>query len=74
MLQAPAAIQQMRYNVLRCIQQLSDKVQSPTVWKGVTDKVAEAAVVSMDSNQTAAVKETSAQVSCHVHSAALHKA
>ena len=63
MVMTPAGLQQMRFNVLRCIRQLSDIAQPPTVWKGMTDKVAEAAAVYLESNQTSAVKEASAQVS-----------
>ena len=65
MLLAPAGLQQMRFNVLRCIRQLSDIAQPPTIWKGMTDKVAEEVAVYLESNQTAAVKEASAQVSLH---------
>ena len=62
MLMAPAALHQTRFSVLRCIQQLSN-IQTPTVWKGMTDKVAESVVVYLENTQTAAVREASAKVS-----------
>ncbi len=65
---APAALQHMRYSVLHCIMQLADVSQGPSVWKGVTDQVAEAVALYLDGAQTTAVQEASAQVSsCHTH-------
>ncbi len=60
---APAVLQQMRYSVLHCIRQLGDAAQGSSVWKGMTDKVAEVVIVYLDGSQTAAVQEAVAQVS-----------
>ncbi|KAL3144083.1 hypothetical protein ABBQ32_003877 [Trebouxia sp. C0010 RCD-2024] len=60
---APTALQQMRYCVLQCIGQLTSIGTSRTVWKGMTDKVAEATALYLDSAQTCAVKEAAAQAS-----------
>ncbi len=65
---APAALQHMRYSVLHCIRQLGDAAQGSTIWKGMTDKVAEVVIVYLDSSQTAAVQEAAAQVSDMHHS------
>ena len=60
---APAALQQMRYSVLRCIRQLADIGQGSSVWKGMSDKVAEAAALYLDISQATAVKDSAAEVS-----------
>ncbi len=65
---APAALQQMRYSVLHCIRQLGDAAQGSTIWKGMTDKVAEVVIVYLDGSQIAAVQEAAAQVSDMHHS------
>jgi len=65
---APAALQQMRYSVLHCIRQLGDAAQGSTIWKGMTDKVAEVVIVYLDGSQIAAVQEAAAQVSDMRHS------
>ncbi len=62
-LMAPAALQHMRYSVLHCIRQLGEAAQESTVWKSMTDKVAEVVIVYLDGSQTAAVQEAAAQVS-----------
>ena len=62
-LMAPAALQQMRYSVLRCIGQLADIGQGSSVWKGMSDKVAEAAALYLDISQATAVKDSAAEVS-----------
>ena len=64
-LTAPAAVQQMRYHVLLCIKQLASVAQSSTVWKGMTDQIAEAVVVYVYGNQATTVKQAAAQVSRH---------
>lgn len=53
----------MRYYVLQCIGQLASTGTGRTVWKGMTDKVAEAAALYLDNAQTCAVKEAAAQAS-----------
>lgn len=63
-LTAPAAVQQMHYHVLHCIERLAHAAQGSTVWKGMTDQVAEAVVIHIDGNQATAVKQAAAQVSC----------
>ena len=65
---APAALQHMRYSVLHCIRQLGDAARGSTVWKGMTDKVAEVVIVYLDGSQTAAVQEAAAQVRDMHHS------
>lgn len=65
---APAALQQMRYRVLHCVRQLGDAAQGSTLWKGMTDKVAEVVIVYLDGSQTATVQEAAAQVSDMHHS------
>ena len=60
---APAALQQMRYCVLQCIGQLASIGTGRTVWKGMTDKVAEAIAPYLDNAQASAVKEAAAQAS-----------
>ncbi|KAL0037252.1 hypothetical protein WJX79_008456 [Trebouxia sp. C0005] len=60
-LMAPAALQQMRYRVLHCVRQLGDAAQGSTLWKGMTDKVAEVVIVYLDGSQTATVQEAAAQ-------------
>ncbi|KAL0049229.1 hypothetical protein WJX82_009193 [Trebouxia sp. C0006] len=60
-LMAPAALQHMRYSVLHCIRQLGEAAQGSTVWKSMTDKVAEVVIVYLDGSQTAAVQEAAAQ-------------
>ena len=59
---APAALQQMRYSVLHCIGQLAGTGTRHSVWRGMTDKLAEAIAVYLDTAQTSAVKEAAAQV------------
>lgn len=65
---APAALQHMRYSGLHCIRQLGEAAQGSTIWKGMTDKVAEVVIVYLDGSQTAAVQEAAAQVSDMHHS------
>ena len=52
----------MRYSVLHCIAQLAGTGTRHSVWKGMTDKLAEATAVYLDSAQTSAVREAAAQV------------
>lgn len=58
---APAALQQMRHSVLQCIDQLASIGTGRSIWKGMTDKVAEAVALYLDNTQTCAVKEAAAQ-------------
>ena len=53
----------MRYSVLQCIGQLACTGTRYSVWKGITDKVAEAVAMYLDNAQTSAVREAAAQVS-----------
>ena len=52
----------MRYSVLHCIGQLAGTGTGNSVWRGMTDKLAEAIAVYLDSAQTSAVREAAAQV------------
>lgn len=59
----------MRFRVLHCIGRLAGTGTRHSVWRGMTDKVAEAIAVYLDNAQTSAVKEAAAQVhsSCADH-------
>ena len=61
-IQAAGSVQQVRYSVLCCIQQLAASNTKLTVWQGLTDQVAQAVMPYLDGTQSAAVKEAAAQV------------
>ena len=48
--------------MLHCIRQLAGTGTRHSVWRGMTDKLAEATAVCLDSAQTSAVREAAAQV------------
>lgn len=60
--EASGSVQQVRHSVLQCIQQLASSSNKITVWRGVTDQVAQVVVRYLDGMQSAAVKEAASQV------------